>query len=123
MSACQALLGRMPETVEWPASRSRRSVRVNFAGGAVIATPRKRRERAQLEADVMQTLHDRGAPVSVVLAFDGEWLLQEYIEGSRLPNILIGDDTETSRKLLISAAEGLAWIHEIGNETGLNLKV
>lgn len=123
MSACQTLLGRVPETVEWPASRSRRSVRVNFADGAVIAIRRKRRERAQLEAHVMQTLHDRGAPVPAVLAFDGEWLLQEYIEGSRLPNILVGDDRETSRKLLESAAEGLARIHEIGNETGLNTKV
>ena len=82
MSACETLLGRAAETVEWPASRSRRSVRVVFADGSVIATRRKRRERAQLEAQVMQTLHARGAPVPAVLAFDGEWLLQEHIEGT-----------------------------------------
>ena len=123
MSACETLLGRAAETVEWPASRSRRSVRVVFGDGSVIATRRKRRERAQLEAQVMQTLHARGAPVPAVLAFDGEWLLQEHIEGTRLPNILVGEDVATSRKLLESAAEGLARIHEIGNETGLNTKV
>jgi len=123
MSACETLLGRAVESVEWPASRSRRSVRVVFADGSVIATRRKRRERAQLEAQVMQTLHARGAPVPAVLAFDGEWLLQEHIEGTRLPNILVGEDVATSRKLLESAAEGLARIHEIGNETGLNTKV
>ena len=122
-SACETLLGRTAETVEWPASRSRRSVRVVFADGSVIATRRKRRERAQLEAHVMQTLHAYGGPVPAVLAFDGEWLVQECIEGTRLPNILVGDDVATSRKLLEAAAAGLARIHEIGNESGLNTKV
>lgn len=122
-AACERLLDRKAETVEWPASRSRRSVRVVFSDGSVIATRRKRRERSQLEAHVMRTLHAHGAPVPAALAYDGEWLIQEYIEGTRLPYILVGDDLERSRTLLETAAEGLARIHQIGAETGLNEKV
>lgn len=44
------ILGRKAINVDWPASRSRRSVRVEFADGSVIATRRKRPERSQLEA-------------------------------------------------------------------------
>lgn len=109
--------------MEWPASRSRRSVRVVLSDGSVIATRRKRRERSQLEAHVMRTLHEHGASVPAALAYDGEWLIQEYIEGTRLPLILVGDDPDRSRLLLETAAEGLAQIHRIGDETGLNEKV
>ena len=123
MAACEKLLGRKAETVEWPASRSRRSVRVVFSDGSVIATRRKRRERSQLEAHVMRTLHTHGASVPAALAYDGEWLIQECIEGTRLPLVLVGDDLDRSRMLLETAAEGLARIHRIGTETGLNEKV
>lgn len=122
-SACARLLGRRAETVEWPASRSRRSVRVVFDDGSVIATRRKNRARAQLEAHVMKTLHALGGAVPAVLAYDGEWLLQEYIDGTRLPHILVGDDPAKSRMLLDGAARELARIHRIGDESGLNTQV
>lgn len=117
--ACRRLLGRDPVDVDWPASRSRRSLRVEFADGSVIATRRKRAERSQLEAHVLTTLHAAGAPVPAVLAYDGEWLLQEYIEGTRLPHVLVSGDDERARALLANAAAGLAQIHRIGDETGL----
>ena len=116
--ACQRLLGRDAVEVDWPASRSRRSVRVNFADGAVIATRRRRRERSELEAYVLKTLHDHGASVPAVLAYDGQWLLQKFIDGTRLPHLLVGDDRELSR-----TAEALSQIHQIGAESGLNLRV
>lgn len=122
-AACERLLGRKAETVEWPASRSRRSVRVVLSDGSVIATRRKRRARSQLEAHVMRTLHDHGASVPAALAYDGEWLIQEYIDGTRLPQSLMEDDLVRSRTLLETAAEGLARIHHIGAQTGLNEKV
>jgi hypothetical protein len=121
--ACQRLLGRDAVEVDWPASRSRRSVRVNFADGAVIATRRRRRERSELEAYVLKTLHDHGASVPAVLAYDGVWLLQEFIDGTRLPHLLVGDDRELSRTMLSRAAEALSQIHQIGAESGLNLRV
>lgn len=85
----------------------------------MIATRRKRRERSQLEAYVLSTLHEHGAAVPAVLAYDGEWLLQEYIEGDRLPHILVSGDDARSHALLEDAAAGLARIHRIGDETGL----
>jgi len=71
----------------------------------------------------MKTLHQHGGAVPAVLAYDGEWLLQEYVEGTRLPHILVGDDPGKSRALLDTAAKGLARIHQIGDETGLNTQV
>jgi streptomycin 6-kinase len=117
--ACRRLLGRDALNVDWPASRSRRSVRVEFADGSVIATRHKRRERSRLEAYVLSTLHEHGAAVPAVLAYDGEWLLQEYIEGVRLPHVLVSGDDARSHALLADVAAGLARIHRIGDETGL----
>jgi len=85
----------------------------------VIATRRKRRERSRLEVYVLSTLHEHGAAVPAVLAYDGEWLLQEYIEGVRLPHVLVSGDDARSHALLADAAAGLARIHRIGDETGL----
>lgn len=113
------MLGRDALNVDWPASRSRRSVRVEFVDGSVIATRRKRRERSRLEVYVLSTLHEHGAAVPAVLAYDGEWLLQEYIEGVRLPHVLVSGDDARSHALLADAAAGLARIHRIGDETGL----
>ena len=41
-AACERLLGRKAGDVDWPASRSRRSVRVRLDELTVIATRRKR---------------------------------------------------------------------------------
>ena len=115
--ACWQLLGRKAVDVDWPASRSRRSVRVEFEDGSVIATRRKRPERSQLEAVVMKTLHDNGGAVPAILAYDGAWLLQEYIEGERLPHVFAAADAGRSRAALVTAAQELAKIHRIAAET------
>ncbi len=121
--ACLRLLGRKATAVDWPASRSRRSVRVTFGDGSVIATRRRRRERAELETHVMRTLYAEGAAVPAVLAFDGAWMLQEYIDGERLPHILTGGDGARARRFLDAAARELAKVHDIGRATGLDQKV
>ncbi|MBT5570177.1 MAG: phosphotransferase [Alphaproteobacteria bacterium] len=121
--ACWQLLGRKAVDVDWPASRSRRSVRVEFEDGSVIATRRKRPERSQLEAVVMKTLHDNGGAVPAILAYDGAWLLQEYIEGERLPHVFAAADAGRSRAALVTAAQELAKIHRIAADTGLDQKV
>lgn len=121
--ACRRLLGRDPKSVDWPASRSRRSVLVKFEDGAVIATRRRRAERAELEAHVMRVLHDAGAAVPQVVAFDGEWLIQEYLEGTRLPHVLLHRGPGEARGALEAAAHELGRIHAIGRETGLDRQV
>lgn len=121
--ACARLLGRKATNVDWPASRSRRSVRVHLDDLTVIATRRKRRERSMLEANVLKTLHEHGAAVPAVLAYDGVWLIQEYLAGERLPHVLMDCDPARAHELLSSAAAGLARIHQIGNETELQGRV
>lgn len=121
--ACARLLERKVLDVDWPASRSRRSVRVHMQDLTVIATRRKRKARSMLEATVLQTLYEHGAAVPAVHAYDGVWLLQEYIDGERLPHVLIRDDAGLSRDLLAGAAAELGRIHAIGAETGLDRRV
>ena len=76
-----------------------------------------------LEANVLKTLHEHGAPVPAVHAYDGVWLIQEYLAGERLPHVLVDCDSARAHELLSSAAGGLARIHAIGAETGLQGKV
>lgn len=116
-AACERLLGQKATNVDWPASRSRRSVRVYLEDVTVIATRRKRRERSMLEANVLKALHEHGAAVPEVLAYDGTWLIQEYLAGERLPHVLMNSDPQKAHLLLSAAASGLARIHEIGAET------
>lgn len=122
-AACQRLLGKTATGVDWPASKSRRSVRVHLDDLTVIATRRKRRERSVLEASVMKTLHENGAAVPAVLTYDGVWLIQEYLAGERLPHVLMTCEPDRAHALLAAAAETLAQIHRIGSETGLHEKV
>ncbi|MEP4378565.1 MAG: hypothetical protein ABJ215_10480 [Alphaproteobacteria bacterium] len=122
-AACERLLDRKATDVDWPASQSRRSVRVYLDDLTVIATRRKRPQRSMLEANVLKTLHEHGAPVPAVHAYDGVWLIQEYLAGERLPHALMDCEPARARDLLSSAAAGLAKIHRIGAETKLHGKV
>ena len=122
-AACERLLGQKATNVDWPASKSRRSVRVHLEDVTVIATRRKRQQRSMLEANVLKTLHENGAAVPEVLAYDGAWLIQEYLAGERLPHVLMNCDPARAYVLLSAAASGLARIHEIGAETQLHEKV
>lgn len=74
-AACERLLGQKAAKVDWPASRSRRSVRVQLEELTVIATRRKRQGRSMLEANVLKALHAHGAAVPAVHAYDGTWLI------------------------------------------------
>lgn len=125
--ACARLIGQTPTGIDWPASRSRRSVRLRLDGGSVIATRRKSVGRSELEAGVMRVLNANGAAVPAVLAYDGVWMIQEDLGGTRLAELLRkaedGNDHEAAWALLESAAESLRHIHEIGDRTGLSERV
>lgn len=122
-AACERMLGQKATNVDWPASQSRRSVRVHLEDMTVIATRRKRPQRSMLEANVLKTLHEHGAAVPAVHAYDGAWLIQEYLDGERLPHVLMNCEPARAYTLLSSAASGLAKIHQIGAETGLHANV
>lgn len=118
--ACERLLGQTPLSVERPGGPTRRSIRVELKDRHVIATHRRHAERAQLEARVLQALKTQGAPVPQVLAFDGEWLIQEYLGQHRLSQKLaVANETE-SEALLENALTGLASAQQAGNASQLN---
>ena len=81
--ACLNLIGIEPDRIEYPGGKSRCSVRAVGAAKSFVVTRRK---------------HAAGAPVPAVLAFDGEWLIQQDLGERRL-----------------SAALGAADVHCVGN--------
>ena len=96
--ACLNLIGIEPDRIEYPGGKSRCSVRAVGAAKSFVVTRRKHAARAALEAGVLSELHAAGAPVPAVLAFDGEWLIQQDLGERRL-----------------SAALGAADVHCVGN--------
>ena len=91
--ACRRLIQFDPVAgITYPGGASRSSVRAVGATRTVIVTRRKLPTRAALEAGVLRELRAAGAPVPAVLAFDGEWLIQEDLGAQRLSAALGADD-------------------------------
>ncbi len=112
--ACQRLLAKPVTRIEFPGGRSRKSVRAHLANGSVIVTRRRSEGRAALEADALRQLGARSAAVPRLLAFDGIWLIQEDLGGSRLSQALAVANTAGAETLLESAITALADLHDAG---------
>ncbi len=123
VAACTRLLGHHVEMVERPGGRSRRSLRLSYGERSVIVTRRKRSNRAELEMQVLRALHAEGAPVPEILAYDGEWLIQQDLGKRRLSQDLDAASPEEGEALLGRAIESLAAIHEAGRRAGLERRV
>jgi hypothetical protein len=104
----------------WPGSPA---VRVQLEDKPVIVTRRSHPERTQFEADVLTELAAAGAPVPHVLAFDGEYLIQQD-----LGSITLNDAFATPHDLrwidhLDRALTSLGQIHAAGRETTLSTRM
>lgn len=117
--ACRDLLGEAVDRVEFPAGRSRRSVRVHMAGRSVIATARRKAARAVHEVHILRTLGAAGAPVPAVLAWRDGWLIQEDLGGERLTERLADGDEAAIADALDRALDALARCHEAARQAGL----
>ncbi len=122
-AACASLIGIEPVRIEYPGGASRCSVRAVAANGTYIVTHRRSAPRAAREAGVLRELRAAGAPVPAVLAFDGEWLIQEDLGGRRLSAVLGGADVRFAGNWAARAAAGLLLCQRAADNAGLAQRV
>ncbi len=121
--SCLALIGFEPARIEYPGGASRCSVRAVAGATSYIVTRRKHAARAALEAGVLLELRAAGAPVPSVLAFDGEWLIQQDLGAQRLSAALGGGDVRSAGNRAAQAIAGLLLCQRAADTAGLSQRV
>ena len=84
---------------------------VETNSGKFVLSRRRTAARAELEVEVLRQLDKFGAPVPRVIAFDGTWLVQEYL-GVRLSQLLADVSGDRRQQLMDAAIVALAAIHD-----------
>ncbi|KUF12162.1 phosphotransferase family protein [Pseudoponticoccus marisrubri] len=118
-TASERLLGAAPDRIFAPGGSLRDSIRIQIGDRDVILTRRASPGRARLEAECLTRLHAAGAPVPAVLAFDGTWLAQAYVAGTRLSRALAHGTEAERRRVSARAVQSLLAIHDAAQGTGL----
>ena len=121
--ACSTLMGIEPLRIEYPGGASRCSVRAVAGTSSYIVTRRKNAPRGALEAGVLRELRAAGAPVPAVLAFDGEWLIQEDLGERRLSAAFAGGDVRFAGTWAARAASALLLCQRAAKNAGLSKRV
>lgn len=122
-SACEELLAEKVIEVATPGGSKRDSLRLRLGQRSVIATRRPKSIRSHLEVNVLRALHDNGAPVPRILAYDGVWLIQEDMGDRRLSQVLVHANESENEIWLSRALDGLAATHRAGRAAGMEKKV
>lgn len=118
--ACGKLLGKKPVKVDAPGGGSRKSLKIDFEDGSTaIATRRHHPVRNKIESGVLRALNVGGAPVPQLLAYDGTWIVQEFLPGKRLSEVLSEADEAAGTALLGSAIDGLRRSQEAAQRAGV----
>ena len=123
VSACEALLAAKVIEVATPGGSKRDSLRLHLSQRSVIATRRPNSIRSHLEVNVLRALHDNGAPVPRILAYNGAWLIQEDLGDRRLSQVLVKANESENETWLARALDGLAATHRAGRAAGMEEKV
>lgn len=123
LRACVRLLNIEPDRIEYPGGASRCSVRAVAEKRSYIVTRRKSAPRAALEEGVLRELRAAGAPVPAVLAFDGEWLIQEDLGERRLSAALVPGDLRLAGSWAARAAAALLLCQRAAEKAGLSRRV
>jgi hypothetical protein len=118
--ACEELLGVAPDSIETPGGSTRESVRARFGGQSLIVTHRREEQRARLEALVLRTLSESSAAVPRLIAWRGNWLMQQDLGATRLSEALDQATDEGVSDLLNSALSSLIFAQRAGSERGLS---
>ena len=116
-------MGFEPVRIEYPGGISRCSVRAVATQRSYIVTRRKHAARAALEAGVLRELRAAGAPVPAVLAYDGEWLIQEDLGERRLSAALGAADVRSVGNWVAGAAGGLLLCQRAAEKAALSQRV
>lgn len=117
-ASCKRLLGQKVHKAS-PHRPDSQSVRLHVDNGTIIATRRKSLQRAELEVNVLKELHENGAPVPQVFAFDGTWLMQEDVGQERLSTKTYETWEAEGEHWLELALRSLAQVHSAATLMGL----
>ncbi len=120
---CSTYLHQPVLGLERPGRRRQPTFRAQLPDRSVIVSRRDDRRRAELEVGVLTELGDHGAPIPRVLAYDGEWLIQEDLGRRRLSQALVGDSPENAERWLDKALESLVRVHDSAHSSGLRRRV
>lgn len=116
-SICADLLCTKVDDIEFPGGSSRESVRVRIAGKGLIVTRRKKLQRARLESGVLRILNQHNAPVPHLIAYRGNYLIQQDVGSNRLTQRLSTANKKDVLTLLESALASLLAIHKVGKNS------
>ena len=121
VKACEKMIGRQVERVEYPGGKSRDSVRLILEDRtSIYATRRKNEKISDKEARVLTSLFEAGAPVPKVLGFKDGILLQQDLGNLRLSQALADVSNGSTFELLHAALESLTRIHRAAEAAGLD---
>lgn len=120
---CQDRLGREVLSCARAGWIGSPAVRVQLEDTPVIVTRRSHPERTRYEADVLTELAAAGAPVPNVLAFDGEYLIQQDLGPVTLLDSFANPTEPVWIDHLDQALTSLGKIHAAGRETTLDKRM
>ena len=115
----QKVFRRLPERVAFPGGTSRSAFIADMGDDLYVFARREDQADAQLEGIVLKNL----APskrVPGLKAIVGEWVVQHFVPGARLPIVLNEtDDMAEKERLVGSTLESLIFIHEAADSASL----
>lgn len=121
-SFCLDKLGAVPDKIERPGGPGRKTVVVAIGSRRLAVSRRNSVGRAQLEAEVLSQLGTTGAVPGLVLQ-SGPYVVQEYVAGLRLPEVLEVSPETIRAGRLYSAGKTLLKLQRAGREQGLISRV
>lgn len=117
------VFGRPPKRVAFPGGTSRSAFIADMDDALYVFANRKDDDDAQLEGIVLRMLGPSGL-VPRLKAVAGHWVVQEFIDGVRLPLLLDeADDMAERERLVAQSLESLLAIHEAAHQSNLHHRV
>ena len=117
------VFGRPPKRVAFPGGTSRSAFIADMGDETFVFAKRENVSDSQLEGIVLRTIGDTGY-VPKLKAVIEDWVVQEYVAGTRLP-VLLNDSQDMNQReeLVGSSLESLIHIHDAAYSANLQHRV
>lgn len=120
---CKRAFGRIPTRVAFPGGRSRSAFMAEIGDEQFVLAKRDSAGDAAIEGIVMKALSPTGLVPRVVRVVD-EWVVQELVDGIRLPVFLDGlQDIGERKAILDKSLSALADLQEFAHAENLHHRV
>lgn len=122
-SLCNRVFGRTPDRLAFPGGRSRSAFMADVDNTIYVLAKRDSNGEAILEGIVMKCLSRTGYVPNVIKVVD-EWVVQEFIDGMRLPILIDRTDDMAARETLLDRAlDALSHLQRFAHEENLHHRV